>query len=317
MEVKMKQNDKQGLLSEVLPFLYWFLSYLASSLPHKVAFRIANQIGRLKYMRNRSRLLLHDGMTHISSPEQVESSLLRAFQLDATSDLELWFFPQLDKENIARFVEVQGLENLNQALQHGKGVILYSAHLYSLITAISALGVMGYKPNVVGHPDGRQPSWVERWCRYKRPFTIMERRLGCRFMFMGANLSVGVQAFRALKRNEVVIVTIDKPTVQDTIEVDFLNNRASFPIGPFMLAQSTGSPLLDFHVHRPDELGPALCKIGVPFHPSADLNACAQHCASRLEESILRHPVQWTQFWRFKDYSSPLTYQDRRPEKRI
>jgi KDO2-lipid IV(A) lauroyltransferase len=283
------------VLFEIRASLYWVLFHLLSLLPHRAAFRAARWLGYRRFRRNRNRLTVREGL--IARGREENAALLqRAFESFAAADLELCLFGRLARPNIDGFIRMEGLENLQRCLSEGRGAILYSAHVHNMFLFASALGIAGYKPNVVGNPDGGQSSRAERWFRYERTFAIMQERLGCTFSFMGASqASAAVGAAKALKRNEVVLMFIDKPTITSTVEVDFLGSRTDFPLGPVALAQATGAPLLDFYVHRPAADGPALARIGEPFGVTSDATASTQECARRLEQRVLEHPFVWTQ----------------------
>jgi len=295
----MDARNAQWIFPTINTLTYRSLLSLTSFLPRKLAFQVARKVGNLRYSKKRLAIELHRDLESAlgASPEQIEDWLKRSFELATCEDLESHLYSRVTRETISELIELRGIHHLALALDRGKGVILCSGHVRGHYTFFAALGLLGYKPNVIGHPPVYGPSPIERWF-YQRRDTLMQRKLGCRFLLIEPdNFGVAVQAANALKRNEVVTIEIDKTSSRRTVEVRFLDGRVPFPSGPALLAQVTGAPLLNFFVYRPDQWTPQIAEIGPPLYVADDLVSSIQRCARFLEERILQHPAEWYHLW--------------------
>ena len=292
-------------LFAVNTLFYEFFMFLASLLPQGLAFRIARQVGTLRYKRRRRGVRCYEArmasVLQVNS-EQAKSCLKRSFELAACEDLERRLYPRITRERILKLIEIRGLESLASALDRRRGAILYSPHVKGVFTAYAALGLLGYKPQVVGRPP---------WCLdehrmerrlYESRNAHLRPRADCDFMWMHpTNFGVAVQAAHALARNEVVIVEIDNTFSKHHVEARFLNRVGRFPSGPILMAQTSRAPLLSLFVHRGNNWTPQIADIGPPFYASDDVVGSVQHCVSQLEEKILQHPSSWS-LWLFPEW---------------
>lgn len=272
--------------------------YLISLLPRSAAFSAARWIGRARYRRKRRAIQLNEGFADVADRQRVETWVRDSFELASCEDLEACLYPRLrEAKNLSKLIEIRGLENLDRVLERGKGAILYSGHVRGHFTLFAALGRLGYKPNLVG----RVPGWGHLPAQrrfYEWRDAVLQRSLGCRFVpILNNNPGVAAKAVNALRRNEVVMIEIDKTASQSTAGVRFFNRKEEFPRGPVLIAQASGAPLLSFFLHRTEAWLPLVGEIGPPHHVSSDLAESLQHCASRLEEKIRLHPAMWYHLW--------------------
>jgi lauroyl/myristoyl acyltransferase len=277
---------------------YLLALFLASLLPRRPALHVGRRIGRLQHRRRGARARPYEANMRSllgASPEQAAAWMGRLFELGACHDLEAFLYARVTGEDIGALIEVRGMDRLRSALARGRGAILYSGHVRGDYTLFAALGLLGLGPHIVSRRLGAvvRREGIDRWF-YRRREALVARRMGCEFTWMAPdNPAAAVQAARALRRNEVVVLEIDNSPARQQVEVTFLGRRVRFPPGPVLLAQATGAPLLDFYLHRDDRWIPQVAELGPPFHPSEDVAAAVQHCASRLEAKIREHPESW------------------------
>jgi lauroyl/myristoyl acyltransferase len=187
-----------------------------------------------------------------------------------------------------RLMRIEGLGNLETALDGGKGAILYSLHLWGKYTFWAALAEAGFPPTVVAHaPSSGRLEWMRR----------LGERFGYRYIWMDErNFGAAVEVANALRRNGVVLMMIDWPNPR-MAEVDFLGRRARLAAGASEVAQSTGAPLLDYYLYRDErQWVPQTAEIGVPHAASGSADRVLQQCADRLARHVRRDPPQWTFF---------------------
>lgn len=205
--------------------------------------------------------------------------------------------PLYNARNIDNFVKSAGLENLNQALQKGKGVLALTGHIGNWELMGSYLALKGYTVNVVGAPiyDPRLDQLV------------VNNRLqgGLKYIARG---SATREIIRALRRNEIVGLLIDQDTKHvDGVFVDFLGKKAYTPVGPVILAMKTGAPIVPMAIHIQKDnrhqikINPEL-KLKKSGNQEDSRIHNTQICSDAVEEFIRQTPTQWV--WMHKRWKT-------------
>jgi lauroyl/myristoyl acyltransferase len=118
---------------------------------------------------------------------------------------------------------------------------------------------------------------------------------------------LGVALLDALRQGEIVALQGDRPrTGGRKVEVDLFGHPFAMPIGPAVLARSSGAPILPVFVFREGRLR-YRCSIRPPIlvpqtaDRTADLDNAVRRFAGELESAISSRPHQWFCFgkaWR-------------------
>jgi len=107
---------------------------------------------------------------------------------------------------------------------------------------------------------------------------------------------------RALRRNEVVAIQLDRPMDADgTRLVPFFGAPAAFPSGPFVLARVAGVPLIPVFVPRlgTRHYAVRVCgrfDIAREARDGRDLERVMAQVAGAFEAVVREFPTQWFQF---------------------
>jgi lauroyl/myristoyl acyltransferase len=278
----------------------------ASRLPLRLGFGVARLAGRLRH-----RLLL--GSLRVNpdaarslerTPREIRTVARRAAELRASSELEDRLCPRLGKPVLGRLVRIRGLENLEGALEHGKGAVLFSVHVWSADTLFAALAELGHAPTVVGYGPRTGFLPFDRELRL-RQVRQMERRFGYRYLWMGEDPFIAVRAAGVLRANGIVVMFVDLPGQGAAVDVDLLGGRTRFASGPALLSQATGAPLLDFYLRRAETWAPVIAEIGTPLVAAGALEDAVESCAKKMDAHVRRDPAQWT-FFSSRDGSDAL-----------
>ena len=285
---------------------FWIGPRVLHLLPRKMGYRTAAGLARRRFRSRRSQLALRIGEMESllgADRDTVERWLERAFESGASEQLDVSVHHRMTQQNVTRFGQVEGAEHLQWALRQGRGAILVSGHVYGLFTFFVALALRGLRVNMLTLPPNREPAAFRGFKR--RRFEYLTDQLGIRPLSIEtSNFAVAVQARNALSRNELVTIVIDQSSSKPLVDVDFLSGRAQFPLGPALLAQASGAPLLPFWIHRPDGWRPQIAEIGEPLFVEADLEAAVARCAAWLEGRILADPPSWS-LWLNPNYELP------------
>jgi Kdo2-lipid IVA lauroyltransferase/acyltransferase len=171
------------------------------------------------------------------------------------------------------------------ALADGRGAVFVSAHLGPFEAIAAAVTELGYPSTVVVREsyDPRLDPLVDRH-RLARGVEVIHR---------GAPGAAG-RIVRALRRGQLVGFLPDLGGRVQSVEVPFLGQCFSFPIGPQRIAQRAAVPLLVGVLaparHRPDRLQ---LEVHDLTSETSSAQLLTQRVASTLGAAIARLPEHW------------------------
>jgi lauroyl/myristoyl acyltransferase len=180
------------------------------------------------------------------------------------------------------------------ALARGRGVVLVTGHVGSWDIAAKALGYTQRRIHVVmsREADAATDEFVR----------AMRSRAGVHVVLSDASVFSSLRLIRALKRNEIVAIQLDRPAGASGVRwLPFLGAPAPFPSGAFVLARLAGAPVVPVFAPR---LGKRHYRIHVGEIVSVPraardpqvLDGVMLEVVAQLEEIVRRYPWQWFQF---------------------
>lgn len=219
-----------------------------------------------------------------SSREVVQFSK-RVYQNVGVVALEMLQTAALRPDELLERVEIIGSEDLLGALAEKRGVVVVAGHTggWEMAMLAVAAGFQG-SATVVSRDDP-----INRFSDSVR------RRFGINTVYKKGAFPAMMQA---LRRAEIVVITIDLSRGKDEVEVQFFGKRATMTISAALLALRCRCPVLPALCHRnPDgtltlRLGPAF-KVNRTGDLRADLQAGSQRMTDAIEEAIRQYPEQW------------------------
>jgi Kdo2-lipid IVA lauroyltransferase/acyltransferase len=219
-----------------------------------------------------------------SSREVVQFSR-RVYQNVGVVALEMLQTAALRPDELLERVEIIGSEDLLGALAEKRGVVVVAGHTggWEMAMLAVAAGFQG-SATVVSRDDP-----INRFSDSVR------RRFGINTVYKKGAFPAMMQA---LRRAEIVVITIDLSRGKDEVEVQFFGKRATMTISAALLALRCRCPVLPALCHRnPDgtltlRLGPAF-KVNRTGDLRADLQAGSQRMTDAIEEAIRQYPEQW------------------------
>ncbi len=148
---------------------------------------------------------------------------------------EITFIPKLNKENVGKYVVLEGEENFHKAYQKGKGIIFLTAHFgnWEWMAATFPL-LVGFPCHVVMRPLDNKffDQLVEILRTWTGNKTIPKKKALGRML-------------RLLHEGEIVGVLLDQNVDwSEGVFVDFLGHLACTNTGLALLARRTGAPVL-------------------------------------------------------------------------
>jgi KDO2-lipid IV(A) lauroyltransferase len=261
-----------------LSFLYWF----------------ANAIGFLGYhLAFKHRGIAIESLTRAfgaAAPDKEIRRICReCFNTMSGAAVEFFMFMRYP-ERIRRFVEIEGLENLEKALSKGKGVVAISAHFGSFPLLLSRLSLEGYKVNT-----------MLRHMRDKGLDQLFEKKRD--MMRVGSVYTQPRQecvndSLRVLRNNEVLFVQLDQNFGTAGVFVDFFGAKAATATGPIIFSRRTGAPIVPMFIYR--VRGPhhkIVIEPEVPFQEGlgkeGTVLTMVQKLTDIIEQYIRKYPHEW------------------------
>lgn len=281
---------KLNLLKAVLFFFVFFCGLL----PRRVCLLLGRGAGRLAFalMRERAQVAL-DNLKLIygdSLPEQERLRLAKAnFAHIGAMFFEIFHF-LLYPPRLVNFLEITGKENLRLALEQGKGVILFSAHMGNFVLMAPLLAFLAGVKFLFRDPSDPAVSELYRWMRQRSNIdTIPDNpRHRCAYL-----------CNRQLKAGNVLGILIDQVETGG-IYVDFMGQPAGSTVGAARLAQICGSPLVPIHCVRMEDSRLKVIiepEFVIPREgpPEEQLPKIVASMNRVVEGWVREHPEQW--FW--------------------
>ena len=184
--------------------------------------------------------------------------------------------------------EVQGMENLEKALEKGKGVIGLGSHFGNWELLLIYLSTQGYKGAVVGR----------RICfhKYDKFITGLRSRFGTPVIYRDESPK---KMLRVLKDGGILGILADQDVKSvDGVFVDFFGRAAYTPTAPVKLSLATGAPIVPgFMIRKPDNSYKMVWEKSVEFTPgkdkAEDVLRYTQAWTRVLESYIRKYPDQW------------------------
>jgi KDO2-lipid IV(A) lauroyltransferase len=222
------------------------------------------------------------------------------------------------REDVLQRVELRGRENLEEALDQKRGVVLVSAHLANWEMAALTLGAAFQTPvTLISKELAFSPA--NRW-NYK-----VRGRLGINTVHKKDSFPEMLQAMR---RGHIVVITVDMNRGKNEVEVEFLGKRATTTLSAALLGMRCRSPIVPGFCYRdPDgrlvaEIKPAI-RVARTGDLRADLQVTSQRISDAIEEAVRRFPDQW--LWHQKRwkvfyphlYPEYFAQRQRRKEKKL
>jgi predicted LPLAT superfamily acyltransferase len=220
------------------------------------------------------------------------------------------FVPQATHSQLLdMLVDSSGGVKISECLAAGNGLIVWTAHVGNWEFASRLLAMYG-RVNVARVVEDN-------------PAEIALRNLMASERIKAVDLKQGIPAtlelLQALRRNEIVAIQGDRVYQRRTFDVTFFSRPTSFPVGPFLLSQVSGAPVLPafairqgwlrYHVLMGDPI-PAAAPQVKRGDGEADLYEAMCQAVRFLEETLTAHYDQWMNYFDFWPVASPTGRDD-------
>lgn len=191
-----------------------------------------------------------------------------------------------------------GGDKINQCLAAGNGLIVWTAHVGNWEFASRLLAIYG-RVNVARVVEDNPAEITLRNLMANEQLKIIDLKGG---------VTATIELLQALRRNEMVAIQGDRVYQRHTFEVPFFSQPTSFPLGPFLLSQVSGAPVLPVFVIRRGwlryqtligDLIPAVPSRVTGGDDDAGLYEAMCQAVRFLEKTLTTHFDQWMNYFDF------------------
>ena len=298
------------------------LAAFVASIRQKHIDRVGRLLGMLAYsLDRRHRRIVKRNLqfTHPEwSREGIRTLSKRVFQNMGVTLLEICQMTCFSREDVLRKTRIRGKENLLNAIQNPKGVIMISAHLGNWEMAHIFVSCYLRKPLVLV-ARRIQSKTLDRW--------IHRLRSNSGNIILNKKRALPKMA-RALRQGRVLGLLIDQETKHsEGVEVTFFARTATATPAAALLARRYDSLVLPaFCIREADARLTLVVEPPLTLKRTddlrADLKANTQIMSSAIEKAVEAYPEQW--FWFHKRwrghypylYAEDLTKRQHRRQKR-
>ena len=211
-------------------------------------------------------------------------------------------FPCIRRDNLDKWIRLEGREHLDNARRSGRGILFATAHLGNWELSAYVYGLLVGPMNVVVRPLDNPV--LDRLVERRRALSgnrILSKRDPAR------------PIMKALAANEAAGILIDQNTSLDSgVFVEFFGIPAAAPGGFVRLAARSGAAVIPgFALWRPEEQRYVL-RFYPPVPMTGDTLRDTQAVQSILETVIRSHPDQWLWIhrrWKTRPPGAPSLYE--------
>jgi len=275
--------------------LYRIGHFLSLNLPLKFSYAAALFFADIHYIlgfKERSSVLENLKTILMSSSQNGE---LRAIARDVFRNfakylVDFFRFSRMDLEYVNKFVKLEGLSNIDEALESGKGVIMLSAHIGNWELGGFVLGTLGYPINAVVLTHRNEK--VNDFFKNQRAAGKMKS------IEFGASLR---SCYKALKNNELLALLGDRDFSNNGISMEFCGKPVVMPKGPAVLSYRTGALIVPCFITRNSD-DTFTIVFEKPIRPEASdyedsaVKSIMRRYLPLIESYVKRYPGQWYVF---------------------
>jgi len=209
--------------------------------------------------------------------------------------------PSIRKENLSRWIRLEGGEHFQAARQAGRGVLFAASHLGNWELSAFSHALLTEPMYVVVRPLDNP--FIDR---------MVERRRG-----LSGNRPLFKKDFartilKALGNNQAVGILIDQNTTADQgVFVDFFGIPACSGTGFAKLADHSGAPVIPGYAVWLEDEQRYVLRFEPPLEITGDVARDTQALHTKLEEIIRRYPDQWLWIhrrWKTQPPGTPSLY---------
>ena len=270
-------------------------------LPRGFCYGVARRLADLYSSRSLAdREAVRRNLTVVLEREPSSHEVSEVFRHFAMYLVDFFRFSRLTPEKVRRWIRVEGVEHMEEALKAGKGAIGLSAHLGNFELAAAVLALMGFPvyAAVFVHQNPHVDAFFSRQRARVGVHAIRVRSKNQRNLFEAS--------LAALQKNGILALVGDRDFFGNGLELPFFGKRVRIPRGPAAFSLRTGAPIVPGFLVREKD-GTYRFMLEKPIHAPENLSReegvrqMTQQCVEAMSRVIRKYPTQWylfQEFWR-------------------
>lgn len=286
--------------------IYLGAVFLATVFPLRPLYWIARRIADVHHFFDRNGRAAVRANIRVMTGGRLDEKALKKAVKQTYYNFSLYlaeFFrtKKLDREYFDSHVEVTGTENVDAALEHGKGVVIVSMHFSNWELGLHYFCTRGY------------PSYV---------VVASHKNKKVNDLFLTPRIDAGARpiptenaiegGYKALRENGILILMADRVTTKGGVEKTFFGRPAIFPKGPAKFAVGARAPLIPAYImRRPDNTFSLTFDEPIYTDDMQDneesVDRLMDQYIRRFESYISRDPTQYSVFFEiWKNADNPV-----------
>jgi Kdo2-lipid IVA lauroyltransferase/acyltransferase len=265
---------------------------LFNYLPRKTALKCGSFLGKICYfliVKARRQTIENLKIAFKEKNEgEVKRLSLEVFENLGKNAVDAIRLKNASWNEVSRIVEVKGMEHFDRAYKLGKGLVALTGHIGNFELIATYFALAGYKVSVIGR---------ELYDKRLDKLLVENReKAGIQNIPTTAKAK---EVIKTLKSGRALGVLIDQDSFRVRgIFVDFFGRPAKTPIGPILLAQRTGSPIVPLAIIRKENDNYKMIireeiKTETPEDKEKELVELTRKGTKFLEDIIREYPDQW------------------------
>ncbi|MFI6845737.1 phosphatidylinositol mannoside acyltransferase [Kitasatospora sp. NBC_00085] len=269
-------------------------------LPERAASGLFDGLADFAWRKRGKRVLQLEANLRRVRPGLDEAGLRELSRAGMRSYMRYWMesfrLPVWSRQRVARDVQVEGFEQLREAMESGRGAVIALPHMGNWDLAGAWVALEGYPFTTVA--ERLKPEKL-----FDR-FVAFRESLGMEVLALtgGGGNVIGTLA-RRLREGRLVCLVGDRDLSEAGIGVSFFGEATRMPAGPAALCQRTGAALLPVSLWYDGPVMRARIHPEVPVPAQGDrqekTRLMVQAMAEVWEQAIREHPEDWHMLQRF------------------
>jgi KDO2-lipid IV(A) lauroyltransferase len=276
----------------VVYLLVRYISLCMEVLPYPAAKRVSRAVAWGLHLVDRKHrkiatrnLLMAD--PPVCTPEEVPAMVRRVYEHIALSLVEMLRLPNMLKRGgLGNFVNMKGFNQIDDAIDEGRGALVVIAHLGNWEIGGVASSMAGYPIHSLARPITNK--YIDRYLNAFR--TSAGQTIISKYNALRAMIQV-------VRENNMLVIQTDQDNRRTGVFPMFFGRPASTVRSPAVLALKYDFPIFPADCYREGDMH--YMTIDDPILPADfrdeedPITALTQAYTSKLEEFIRRHPEQW------------------------
>ena len=270
------------------------MSRVCCLLPHRALLKLGKWLGILYFIliKKQRRLAIKHMMLSLKIEEDEAKKLVRkSFINMGRNFFEVLYMPALNKKNFTKYIEIDHLERMKDALAEKHGVVVLTGHVGNWEWLSSSFTMNDLPVTAIAKP---QPNMD-----YTNALNDLRATNNVEIFSSGG--SELLSAAKALKKGKILGFLQDQDGGPGGAFIDFLGRPASTPMGAAVFAKKFNSPILPcFILRKPDGTHKVIIKEVLRYEDTGDsdkdLYNLTYKMSKVLEQVILENPTQWLWF---------------------